>query len=610
MGETMGKTSKFIACAAALVAASTHAQALPEPLLQAARQAVSSNPEVQARWHGFLAADETRNVARGGFFPRVDLDAGIGRERRDTPLLDHGSYSVNGVRLTLTQLLFDGGFTRSEVDRLGYAKLTRYYELLDASETAALEAVRAYMDVVRYRELVEIAKQNYAAHKQTVGLVDERTRAGVGRGVDAEQAAGRLALAESNLLTELTNLHDVSARYLRIVGTPPPEVMPAVPVGLKVGTLPATTAVLLGEGLVANPSVNAAYENVRAHAKGIATARAAYAPRLDLRAYTSSDRNRTTIEPPAGRTRIDGVELVLNYNLFRGGADQAREREAAYAHAQSRDLLEKACRDARQTLQIAYSDVNALAEQMSKLDRHRTASEKAHVVYRQQYHLGQRTLLDLLDSQNEFFQADRAYFNAHYNQVVAQARTLAAMGRLVPALNVGRAGQPDAAAAGQDRGGLDAAQLCPLDTPVVDSLERIKAAIVVPPAPVVQAAPVPAPLPAKVSMQADALFDFDRYDLKPEGQQALDQLLAGMKGADVEAVVVVGHTDSIGTDGYNLGLSQRRAATVRDYLASHGLDARRIRSEGRGESQPVADNATAAGRAKNRRVEIHVDSKK
>lgn len=607
----MSKKATLIAWAAFVATASAQGQALPEPLLQAARTAVSTNPEVQARWHGFLAADETRNVARGGFFPRVDLDAGVGRERRDTPVLDYGSYSVNGARLTLSQMLFDGRFTRNEVDRLSYAKLTRYYELLDASETAALEAMRAYLDVVRYRELVEIAKQNYAAHKQTSGLVEERTRAGVSRGVDAEQAAGRLALAESNLLTELTNLHDVSARYLRIVGTPPPEVMPTVPVPFRVAPLPASTTVLLNEGLAGNPSVNAAFENMRAFNKAIDSAKAAYLPRVDLRAYSSTDRNRTVVEPPTGRSRVDGVEVVLNYNLFRGGSDQAREREAVHAHAQSRDLLEKACRDARQTMQIAYSDVNALTEQMSKLDRHRIASEKSHVVYRQQYNLGQRTLLDLLDSQNEFFQADRAYYNAHYNQVVAQARTLAAMGRLVPTLNVGRADQPDAAAIGQDRGTFNPAEICPLEAPVVDSLEKIKASIVVPPVPPV-AVPVaaPAPLPAKVSLEADALFDFDRYDIKPAGKQSLDALLAGMKDHEVEQVLVVGHTDSIGTDAYNMGLSQRRAASVRDYLVAQGLDAQRIRSEGRGESEPEADNITEEGRAKNRRVEIHVETRK
>jgi adhesin transport system outer membrane protein len=584
--------------------AAAQAQQLPAPMVQAAREAVTKNPEVQARWHAFLAAHDERDIARGGFFPRVDFNASVGREDRRSPAIDHGRYNTNGAQLTLTQMLFDGMFTSNEVQRLGYAKLTRYYELLDASETAALEAVRAYADVVRYRQLVEIAKQNYVMHKGTSDLVQERQNAGVGRGVDVEQSAGRLALAESNLLTELTNLHDVSARYLRIVGQQPPDQLPVLPQKTQIAPLPPSAVALMNEGLPSNPALNAAYENMRAFQKAVDSAKAAYMPRIDVRAFTGRDRNLTVVQPPPGHTRDSGIEVVLNYNLFRGGSDLARDRQAANQHLQARDELEKACRDARQTLSIAYSDVNALNEQLTKLDRHRMAAERTHVAYRQQYHLGQRTLLDLLDTQNEFFQAERAYYNAHYNQVIAQARTLAGMGRLVPTLNVTRPDMPDAAAAGQDRAGLDPAQLCPLEPVAVDSLEKIKAGLVVPPNP-----PVVRPVPARVNLSADALFDFDRFDLKPEGRRALDDLYERVKGADVELVLVVGHTDSMGSDAYNQRLSLRRANSVRDYLVGKGMASSRIRTDGRGESQPIADNSTEAGRARNRRVEVQINER-
>jgi outer membrane protein, adhesin transport system len=601
----MTTTSRLITTALFLLAwSASHAQQLPAPMVQAAREAVATNPEVQARWHAFLAADEQRNVARGGYFPRVDLSAGAGRENRRSPLVDNGTYNTNGALLSLTQTLFDGLFTVHEVQRLGYAKLTRYYELLDASETAALEAVRAYADVVRYRQLVESAKRNYVMHKQTADLVQERVSAGVGRGVDIEQAAGRLALAESNLLTELTNLHDVSARYLRIMGRRPAEQLPFLPARLQIGPMPVSGVAALNEGLAANPALNAAYENMRSNERAIESAKASYLPRVDVRAYSGTDRNQTVIQPPVGRTRVDGVEVLLTYNFYRGGSDVAREREAINRHLEARDQLEKVCRDTRQTLSIAYSDVGSLTEQMSKLDRHRLAAERTHVVYRQQYNLGQRTLLDLLDSQNEFFQAERAFYNAQYNQVIAQARTLAAMGRLVPSLNVTRADLPDPLAAGQDRGGLNPADLCPLDTVAVESLENIKAGLVIPAhAPIVVRSPAP---PARVNLSADALFDFDQHALKDEGRRALDDLYERIRNVDIDLVLIVGHTDSIGSEPYNDRLSLRRANSVRNYLVSRGADAARIRTEGRGETEPIADNATEDGRARNRRVEVQI----
>ncbi len=135
-----------------------------------------------------------------------------------------------------------------------------------------------------------------------------------------------------------------------------------------------------------------------------------------------------------------------------------------------------------------------------------------------------------------------------------------------------------------------------------------------PPPPVVAPAPAPAPAPVvapvptseKVSYSADAFFDFDKAVLKPEGKAALDDLTSKLQGINLEVIIAVGHTDSIGTDAYNQKLSIRRAESVKAYLQSKGIEANRIYTEGKGEKQPVADNKTTAGRSKNRRVEIEV----
>lgn len=135
-------------------------------------------------------------------------------------------------------------------------------------------------------------------------------------------------------------------------------------------------------------------------------------------------------------------------------------------------------------------------------------------------------------------------------------------------------------------------------------------AAVAPPA-VVEAAPQPAPaapvpVSEKVSFAAEALFDFDKSVVKAEGAAALDDLLAKLAGMNTEVMVTVGHTDSVGTDAYNQRLSLRRAEAVKAYIVSKGVDAARVYTEGKGESQPIADNSTAEGRAKNRRVTVEV----
>jgi OOP family OmpA-OmpF porin len=132
------------------------------------------------------------------------------------------------------------------------------------------------------------------------------------------------------------------------------------------------------------------------------------------------------------------------------------------------------------------------------------------------------------------------------------------------------------------------------------------------PAPVApKAAPAPAPAPAavaatKVTYASDAFFDFDKSVLKAEGKAKLDDLVGKVKGINLEVIIAVGHTDSVGADGYNQKLSVRRSETVKAYLVSKGIEKNRVYTEGKGEKQPVADNKTSEGRAKNRRVEIEV----
>ena len=128
------------------------------------------------------------------------------------------------------------------------------------------------------------------------------------------------------------------------------------------------------------------------------------------------------------------------------------------------------------------------------------------------------------------------------------------------------------------------------------------------PAPVVAAPAAPSqPVAAtKVTYAADAFFDFDKSVLKPEGKAKLDDLVGKVKGINLEVIIAVGHTDSVGSDAYNQKLSVRRSEAVKAYLVSKGIEKNRVYTEGKGEKQPVADNKTKEGRAKNRRVEIEV----
>ncbi|PUE20118.1 outer membrane protein OmpA [Limnohabitans sp. WS1] len=162
---------------------------------------------------------------------------------------------------------------------------------------------------------------------------------------------------------------------------------------------------------------------------------------------------------------------------------------------------------------------------------------------------------------------------------------------------------PATAAAGCD-GAIVAPKAAPAPAPAAPA-PAPKAA----PAPAPKPAPKPAPAPAaatKVTYAADAFFDFDKAVLKAEGKAKLDDLVGKVKGVNLEVIIAVGHTDSVGSDAYNQKLSVKRSDAVKAYLVSKGIEKNRVYTEGKGEKQPVADNKTSAGRAKNRRVEIEV----
>lgn len=137
-----------------------------------------------------------------------------------------------------------------------------------------------------------------------------------------------------------------------------------------------------------------------------------------------------------------------------------------------------------------------------------------------------------------------------------------------------------------------------------DSVAGCDGALVAAATPAAPAAPVPTA--EKVTFAADAFFDFDKATLKPDGKAKLDDLASKLNSLNLEVIIAVGHTDSVGSDAYNQKLSIRRAEAVKGYLVNKGVDEKRVYTEGKGEKQPVATNKTAAGRAQNRRVEIEV----
>lgn len=450
----------FKSCAvliAGLCAGMAWAQPPASNAADVVKKAIDTNPEVQASWRTFRAAEYDIDFARGGYLPTADVTAGYGKQWRNYD--DPREFSGAAAEISVVQMLYDGFKTSSDVKRFESAQLVRYFELLTQLEDTALASVRTYQDVQRYRELVALAEENLANHLEVYEQIEVSARAGVARRADLEQASGRVSLAESNLLTELANLHDVSARYLRIVGELPAADM--APLELNNSKLPVSLQEAMTLAYQGSPAFHAALRNIEAQNAAIDSQKAAFHPELNLNArYGTQDYVNGEVDERRNEGRIG---LDLRYNLYRGGRDQASLNKASEEFSKVRDLRDKACIDMRQTLQIAYNDVQKLDQQLPILNQHRLSSNRVRAAYKGQFGISERTLLDVLDAQNEYFQASRAYTNAVYDRGTAIARTLTAMGQLLPTLEVVSDDLPTLNELGAEPMTVDAESACPAD---------------------------------------------------------------------------------------------------------------------------------------------------
>lgn len=588
----------------------SNVHAAPLTVNEVASKTVLTNPEVLAKWHEFKASGFERDVAWGRNLPTLDVMYGTAYQHRESPLYtppdSERKYNVQNGKVTLRQNLFEGFATLNDTKRLEHATLVRFYELLDASESAAFEATSAYIDVWRHRKLVEFAEQNYVTHRLAHAKVKERSESGVGRQVDMETTSGRLALAESNLLTETANLHDVSARYQRIVGELPKPDMEAPAAELSKG-LPTVPSESIKQGFEKSPRLKAAFENILSAIRNVRVQKSGYYPRIDAYLEKSQDLNDSGYD---GTTNQSTAGLTLSWNLFRGNQDTSRKRKAAEELNIAKDTREKVCREVRQNLSMSFNDHTRLTEQLTYLDQHQLSSDKVRTAFRNQFDIGQRTLLDVLDIENEFYTAQREYLNAEMDLLIADAKYQASSGNLLNNLNLKNLDMtpPKPVTTPDEDMYTTCASEADVDHPVdkdamfnlaleKDKLTRVK--------------PVPALTSKQIIMTEKpvvingANFDYKSAKLKPAAEGKLQPVVEFANKYPEADIEVVGHTDNIASDAYNMGLSLRRAESVKGWLVKHGVAADRITANGKGKTEPIANNDTEAGRSENRRVEVH-----
>ncbi|MDG1820406.1 MAG: TolC family outer membrane protein [Methylophilaceae bacterium] len=577
-----------------------HAE-MPQTFKEIVEKTVASNPQVQAKLHEYTASLQQQKVAKSNYYPSADIIYTARTQQQVISNVGNIQTPDSQAQLVISQMIFDGLATPSQVNRLSYTARVRYYELQAAMQTTALAITRAYVDVQRALKLVEYAEDNYVRHKQIFDHIKDRVNAGVTLKADLEQVSGRLALAEANLLTETTNLQNVSARFQNLYGELPPVNLAEVQFLEDADLLDANRA--LETAYSKSPAFLASAENILATEQEVRGNRAGYLPQVNLTGktnpYTSTNGQNSSLA-------ADTLELTASFNLFRGFKDQSQVAQAAENLNKSFDLRDQACRTVRQEVSIAQNDVVILKAQINYRNVHQLSIEKARAAYRKQFDHGQRTALDLLDTENEYFQARRNYTNAVNDLNNAYARTYAGQGVLLGKIGVQRADLPEIGQS-EDNQNYAICSGVPAETMAVDKQALLARANLLVAA---EAKPVITPAPEKIilsdKVKPPVEFETSSAVLKSSSYPVLDNALMVLKEWGDAKVEVAGHTDRRNTSkaAFNLKLSKKRAQSVANYLIKNGIAKDRLIINGYGYNQPIAENDPISGNIENRRVEL------
>ncbi len=403
-------------------------------LRDAVAAGIKTNPEYGAIHNNRRATDEELRQAQGGYYPSIDFasDAGWDWNRSD----ENGAPSVTNslwraqAGLTLTQMLFDGFKTKYEVDRQNARTASAAYRVWETSEFVGLDIVESYLNVLRQRELLEIARANVARHLDIEKQMMESATAGRTTEADVEQSRARLAAARANESSVRESLRVSEASYIKLAGAMPKTlVRPDKPSAALLETVDEEVKAALDR----SPTIASKTADIDTAQAEWKQSESTFYPQVDFQANVSRANDASGTEANSDRAR--GL-VLMNWNLYRGGADSARVREGVYRYAETKENRANAARAVEEDVRQTWAQMVSASERAQEFSLQSDANEKVVAAYMDQFNLDRRTLLDVLDAQNENFVSRSNMINAEYIELFTAYRLLAVRGQLLPTLEI------------------------------------------------------------------------------------------------------------------------------------------------------------------------------
>ncbi|MBY4675569.1 TolC family outer membrane protein [Marinobacterium arenosum] len=410
------------------------AQAETAELAEVIGKALARHPDVLRAQAQTVEGERRLDAARASYLPSLDITGDIGAEQVNNATTrarneQDDTWERRRLGFEARQMLFDGFNTQYEVERNEHFTEARQLELAAVRENVALRVAQAYLDLQKQRALYGLAAENLANHEEIYSQIRSRVDQGVGTRADLSQISSRLNSANANLVSAENNLVDAETDYQRVVGALPPDTLTVFE--LDETLLPETLEEAERQAVTENYTVQASVVDIDEARSQYKRSKSNYYPQLDL--VVGGDYGEE-IGGTAGVDESYSVLLEMRWNLFSGGADKANNLAAAQQVEQARAVNDDAQRQARQGVRLSWAAYDALARQREFLAEYVYASGATRDAYRKEFNLGKRTLIDLLDAENEVFRSNSQYMDAYYTYEAAKVRILNAIGKLTSVL--------------------------------------------------------------------------------------------------------------------------------------------------------------------------------
>ncbi|MCL2340996.1 MAG: TolC family outer membrane protein [Proteobacteria bacterium] len=409
-----------------------HAQSLQE----AVNQMIGTNPDIRAAAHNRLGRDEEVRQSKSGYYPTLEVEAGVGWTSTDEPDYRSGDGTPKIARIGLRQNIFTGFATMNDVDRQKARVESQAYIVRSTADNTALKATNVYLEVLKNQAIVDLAHENLTLHQRIADQIKLRSESGVDRLADMDQIQSRLNLAQANVVVAEQGLSDAQTNYEAVVGSPPTQLTrPDSPAPL----LPPSREEAERMAIANHPQLKSAMADLEARNKQDEISKSPFMPVLDL----EIDKNwqKETINEWYDGKNYDRLEdlrvfLRLRYNLFNGWKDEARKKETAHLINEAREIRNHTYRQVEESIRLSWRAHEATLKRIEYLRKRQQFAASTANAYTKQWNIGQRTLLDVLDAEAERIDSARQLVTAEYDGLYADYRILNGIGRLIPSLNL------------------------------------------------------------------------------------------------------------------------------------------------------------------------------